>query len=123
MCVWQGMHSIERGREGLAQRYMQGGAFFLLCVLLWQNIGEVAAKPEGLKDSIMYFLNPFPLRGLPLSRFTRRGRKDYLQRHARWCIFPPLCFAVAKYRGGGCQAGGVEKSRLKVEIIFLQPIV
>ncbi len=39
---------------------------------------------------------------------------------ARWCIFPPLCFAGAKYRGGGCQAGGVERNigvekyRLKV---------
>ena len=23
---------------------------FLLCVLPWQNIGEVAVKPEGLKE-------------------------------------------------------------------------
>ena len=33
ICVYgREMHSVERERERLAQRYMQGGAFFLLCV-------------------------------------------------------------------------------------------
>ena len=38
------------GAEKVTLFAMQGGAFFLLCVLPWQNIGEVAAKPEGLRN-------------------------------------------------------------------------
>ena len=38
-------------------------------------------ETEGFRKFITYYIfNPFPLRGLPLSRFTRRGRKGFYNR-------------------------------------------